>query len=313
MSALALDQYLTSVLRSNREDQNEVKLEAGQDNFDLFSIYLENHNRGIHRYQMDVSTILYVVSGGATIKSGEKLIAMKAGNVLLLTEDNQYEVKKQKADTLLAKLKFKPGFRYRKFFKDFASSGSKEEKIINEIVTSLTNEHVLWLKNNQVMRASQVMQHIIEGYLNDEIFSRALIGAELIVMIILSLRNQRLVTPASLEKTKFEGSVLDSYIDNHFADITLTATAKYFGFNPNYFSNMIKQKTGKNFVDHVDERRMREARNLLAQPDVSLKEVINRVGYSSKSFFYKKFNQYYGETPAAMRERLFRQANINLK
>lgn len=58
---------------------------------------------------------------------------------------------------------------------------------------------------------------------------------------------------------------------------------------------------------------MQEARNLLAQPNISLKEIINRVGYSSKSFFYKKFNQYYGETPAAMRERLFRQANINLK
>lgn len=313
MAALALDQYLMSVLRSNRSDKNEVRLEAGQTDFDLFSIYLENHNHGLHRYQMDVSTILYVVSGQATIMSGKKLLDMKAGNVLLLTQACQYEVRRQKEDSVLAKIKFNPGFKYRDFFKDFAFKGSKEEKIIKKIIASLSKEHVLWLKNNQVMRASQVMQHIIDGYLNDDLFSRALIGAELTVMMILSIQHQRLVTPSSLEKTKFKGSVLDHYIDDHFTDISLTETAHYFGFNPNYFSNLIKHKTGKNFVELVDERRMREARNLLGQPDISLKEIVNRVGYSSKSFFYKKFNEYYGETPAAMRERLFREANINLK
>lgn len=313
MAAVALDQYLASILHSTNEDTNEIKLKNGNQDFDLFTIYLENHNSGLHRYVNDVPTILYVVSGDLIIRSDEKNMALKSGNVLLLTKNCKYQVLNQSRDTVLAKLKFQPGFEYRAFFKDFAFKGSKEEKIIKQITTSLQNEHVLWLKNNQITRASQVMQHIINGYLNDELFARALIGAELTVMIILSIRTQRLVTPTSLDKTKFEGSVLDNYIDNHFTKITLTQTAKYFGFNPNYFSNMVKQKTGKSFVDHVDERRMQEARTLLAQPNISLKEIIGRVGYSSKSFFYKKFNQYYGETPAAMRERLFKEAKINLK
>lgn len=313
MATLSLDQYLLSVLQSQKTDKNEIKLRSGQRSFNLFSIYLENHNEGLHQYGMNVSTILYVVSGSSIVRNGEKIIPMKPGNVLLLTEDCEYEIRNQSQDSVLAKLKFAPGFRYRQFFKDFAFKGTREEKIVKEIVESLEREHVLWLRNNQVMRASQIMEHIINGYLNNDLFARALIGAELTVMIILSIRNQRMVTLNSLDKTKFEGSVLDAYIDNHFANINLTRTAKYFGFNPNYFSNMIKERTGKNFVDHVDDRRMREARILLAQPNVSLKEIINRVGYSSKSFFYKKFNEYYGETPAAMRERLFREANINLK
>ncbi|MEB3365089.1 hypothetical protein SDC49_20640 [Lactobacillus sp. R2/2] len=32
---------------------------------------------------------------------------------------------------------------------------------------------------------------------------------------------------------------------------------------------------------------MQEARSLLARPDISVKEIITRVGYSGKSFFYK--------------------------
>lgn len=313
MAAVALDQYLASILKSNSTDRNEIKLEAGNPDFDLFTIYLENHNTGIHRYQMDVSTILYVAKGTVTIKSGEKIITMKSGNVLLLTEGWKYEVKSQKEDSVLVKLKFKPGFAYREYFKYFSYKGKRENKVIEQIIDSLDNEHVLWLKNNQITRASQVMQHIIGGYLNNDLFATVLIQAELTVMLIISIRTQRMATPTNLDKTKFEKKSLDNYIDAHFADISLADAAKYFGFNPNYFSNMVKAKTGKSFVDHVDERRMQEARELLAQPDISLKEIIGRVGYSSKSFFYKKFNQYYHMTPAAMREELFRQANINLK
>lgn len=313
MAAVALDQYLASILKSNSTDRNEIKLEAGNPDFDMFTIYLENHNTGIHRYQMDVSTILYVAKGTVTIKSGEKIITMKSGNVLLLTEGWKYEVKSQKEDSVLVKLKFKPGFAYREYFKYFSYKGKRENKVIEQIIDSLDNEHVLWLKNNQITRASQVMQHIIGGYLNNDLFATALIQAELTVMLIISIRTQRMATPTNLDKTKFEKKSLDNYIDAHFADVSLADAAKYFGFNPNYFSNMVKAKTGKSFVDHVDERRMQEARELLAQPDISLKEIIGRVGYSSKSFFYKKFNQYYHMTPAAMREELFRQANINLK
>lgn len=313
MAAVALDQYLASILKSNSTDRNEIKLEAGNPDFDLFTIYLENHNTGIHRYQMDVSTILYVAKGTVTIKSGEKIITMKSGNVLLLTEGWKYEVKSQKEDSVLVKLKFKPGFAYREYFKYFSYKGKRENKVIEQIIDSLDNEHVLWLKNNQITRASQVMQHIIGGYLNNDLFATVLIQAELTVMLIISIRTQRMATPTNLDKTKFEKKSLDNYIDAHFADVSLADAAKYFGFNPNYFSNMVKAKTGKSFVDHVDERRMQEARELLAQPDISLKEIIGRVGYSSKSFFYKKFNQYYHMTPAAMREELFRQANINLK
>ena len=282
MATVDLDQYLTSVLKANKGNQSEIKLKAGNENFDLFTLYLENHNYGVHQYKMDVSTILFVISGQITIKSGQKIIELKVGNVLLLTENYQYEVMRQTRDAVLVKLKFQPGFRYKKFFRDLACKSEAEQKVIEGISDSLENEHVL-------------------------------IGAELTIMLIVSIRNQKLVTPVSLDKTKFEKAALDEYIDNHFVDITLAKTARYFGFNPNYFSNMVKQKTGKSFVDHVDERRMREAKDLLAQPDISLKEIISRVGYSSKSFFYKKFNEYYHMTPAVMRDELFAQAKINLK
>lgn len=136
MTAVALDQYLMSVLKADKTGSNEVKLEAGNKDFDLFTIYLENHDTDIHHYRMDVSTIIYVVSGSVTIKSGEKSLNLKSGSVLLLTENSKYSVLKQSPEALIAKFKFQPGFEYRKFFKDFAYKGTKEEAVVTKSLTA---------------------------------------------------------------------------------------------------------------------------------------------------------------------------------
>ena len=162
------------------------------------------------------------------------------------------------------------------------------------------------------MWSSQNIREIVQDDLNHAAFNST-IGLELLKVVILrNLREQNFKLSERRENS-FKDETLDQYIDQHYNDITLAEAAKYFGFNRNYFSTMVKRKTGKSFVEHVDDRRMREARRLLAKPNVSLKEIIETIGYSSKSFFYKKFKHYYGMTPAEMRKRLFREAHINLK
>ena len=161
-------------------------------------------------------------------------------------------------------------------------------------------------------RSAQIMKKIIDEYLNQNLFVENMVLAELSILFVAALRNKDF-EKAPTSAPKFAQTALEQYIDENFADVTLNEAAKHFGLNPNYFSTLVKQKTGKSFVEHVDERRMQEARNLLARPDISVKEIITRVGYNGKSFFYKKFGEYYHETPVQMRAELFRQANINLK
>ena len=120
------------------------------------------------------------------------------------------------------------------------------------------------------MWGSQNLKGIIQDYLNNVAFNGT-IGLELLKIIILrNLREQNFKSNEVKEST-FKDETLDQYIDQHYNDISLAQAAKYFGFNRNYFSTMVKEKTGKSFVEHVDERRMKEARRLLAKPNISLK------------------------------------------
>ncbi|MDF7672863.1 AraC family transcriptional regulator [Lactobacillus sp. ESL0701] len=311
MAAVKLAQYLASILSSTNSDTNELRLKA-EGNFDLFTVYLENHNTGVHRYQTTNAMIFYEAGGKSNIKIHGQDLVLNVGNIVFLPAKSDYEVQKQTKTDVLVKLDLNSKYDLQYFLGNIVNHESREEQAVKQIVSSLRTNRLLYLKSTPISKSAQLMNRIIDEYLNQNLFAQSVAAAELNLLLISAVRNQNFGS-VSVEKQGFANVTLESYIDTNFADITLDTAAKHFGFNPNYFSSLVKQKTGKSFVEHVDERRMQEARNLLARPDISVKEIIARVGYNGKSFFYKKFNEYYHQTPVQMRAELFRQANINLK
>ncbi|MDF7682818.1 AraC family transcriptional regulator [Lactobacillus sp. ESL0679] len=312
MAAVKLAQYLASILSSTNSDTNELRLKAVGSNFDLFTVYLENHNTGVHRYQTTNAMIFYEAGGKSNIKIHGQDFELGVGNIVFLPAKSDYEVQKQTKNDVLVKLDLNSKYNLQYFLGNITNKESREEQAIEQVISKLRVNRLLYLKSTPISKSAQLMNRIIDEYLNQNLFAESVVKAELNLLLVAAVRNQNFAA-APAEKQGFANATLESYIDANFADITLDAAAKYFGFNPNYFSSLVKQKTGKSFVEHVDERRMQEARNLLARPDISVKEIIARVGYNGKSFFYKKFNEYYHQTPVQMRAELFRQANINLK
>ncbi|WP_201336339.1 helix-turn-helix transcriptional regulator, partial [Lactobacillus nasalidis] len=131
------------------------------------------------------------------------------------------------------------------------------------------------------------------------------------------LKSQLLTALAQAQRTLSGESSLSEgeirrYVAENYVSTSLTAAAAYYGLSPNYFSDLVKKKTGLSFIELVDEQKMEAAVRLLARPDLSIKQIIGLVGYRGKSFFYEKFGKYYGMSPAAKRKELFRQQGINL-
>lgn len=307
MAVFSLTNYLESILTSQAATNGEVALKPGQRNFKLFTLFLEGR-AGSHNYDIDRQEFLFLARGRATVKSGAKSLKMKAGNALLLVPTTRVQIVPGK-NALLLKMRFSPQVG----LPEKQALNSVEQKMVQRVRTILHQDHCLLLQNKLAMKPAQLFAQVIDSYLSEDLFSAYLAQAQLLAAWVYSLRAQRFMSLSDVSQIVFEKSTLDSYIDAHYVDASLSEAAKYFGFNVNYFSSMVKEKTGQSFMDHVNERRMIEARRLLAKPDLSLQEIIHQVGYSSKSFFYKKFNEYYGLTPAALRQQLFTQANINLR
>lgn len=85
--------------------------------------------------------------------------------------------------------------------------------------------------------------------------------------------------------------------------LTLASLAEMVFVSPVWLSHLLKEKTGKTFLEILTEHRMERAKQLLM--DLSLKsyEVAEKVGYKDTDYFTKQFKKYTAMTPGEFRNR----------
>lgn len=133
-----------------------------------------------------------------------------------------------------------------------------------------------------------------------------------------SLNNQKelydyfsnIIEDACLEiRTSGERSLrtimLDSirYIEEHYtdSDLSVDQIAAVFHISNSYFSRMFNEICKFSFPEYVNELRLTHSARLLRNTDLSIREVAERSGFSSVSYFGSRFKKKYGVSPSAYR------------
>ncbi|MCC8128154.1 MAG: response regulator [Clostridiales bacterium] len=94
---------------------------------------------------------------------------------------------------------------------------------------------------------------------------------------------------------------------NYQKDLSMQDVARVMNYSEAYFSRLFKQNFGKNFTAYLTEYRVNEAKKLLAQPTINVKEVGKAVGYGDSNYFTKVFKRITGQSPTEYRGRLYQQ------
>lgn len=84
--------------------------------------------------------------------------------------------------------------------------------------------------------------------------------------------------------------------------VDLKILASHFNLSQGYLSRYIKRETGYSFTQLLRDLKMREAAKLLVSSDMSIEEIVDKVGYTDISNFYRNFRKMFGMTPADYRE-----------
>ena len=94
------------------------------------------------------------------------------------------------------------------------------------------------------------------------------------------------------------------YIDVHLdRNMSISEIAEVAHLNPQYFMRTFKKETGKPVLEYITERRLRKARELLAQTNLPITEVALAAGYDNFSYFSKLFKRNEGVTPSDFRKK----------
>ena len=118
-----------------------------------------------------------------------------------------------------------------------------------------------------------------------------------------------LAAGSSLERTALwndpDGLMSDviEYLEHHCSeDISLMQIGEEFHLTPEYLCARFKNSTGETVGQYLKRVRIGRARILLMErPDLNLKEIGERCGYRSPSYFGKVFREMTGMTPQSFR------------
>ncbi|MDR1017275.1 MAG: 2-isopropylmalate synthase [Lachnospiraceae bacterium] len=94
------------------------------------------------------------------------------------------------------------------------------------------------------------------------------------------------------------------YIKAHYTDVTVTDVANKFHITNPYVSKYIHEKTGKTFVEHVRNIRMKKAEELVLTTNMKIHKIAEIVGYPYVEHFNRVFKEYFGCTPLQYRAKL---------
>lgn len=92
--------------------------------------------------------------------------------------------------------------------------------------------------------------------------------------------------------------------ENYSKDISLDDVSRIVDISPYYFSKLFKEETGENFIEYLTNVRLENAKKLLKNSDVSIKNICADTGYSDPNYFSRIFKKQMGITPSEYRERI---------
>jgi two-component system response regulator YesN len=105
------------------------------------------------------------------------------------------------------------------------------------------------------------------------------------------------------EKSEIVALNAIKYIEVHYTDPSLTTNqvADQFNMTPAYLGKMFRQHASRSITDYISEVRLVKASELLKESAYNIDEIIDKIGWENKKYFFTLFKKRFGATPTEYR------------
>ncbi|HEM6308477.1 TPA: AraC family transcriptional regulator [Streptococcus suis] len=172
-------------------------------------------------------------------------------------------------------------------------SGSRAETILSQ--TRLLEKYFLHshleseilkkmidINQTEVQSLPMITELILIGHLN-----------QLLAALVQEFPNDSLKEASTLAKTYVHHAIKIIH-SQYNSPVKVSAIAEKLALSRSYLYKIFKQETGYSIKDYIVQVKMNHACQLLANPDLSITEIANSVGYFDPLVFSSAFkNQYY--------------------
>ena len=156
--------------------------------------------------------------------------------------------------------------------------------------------------NDKVIMES--LENLFIEYLGHEKYSYTFLNSMLVLFWARLLRYHENDIESILTKDTAGNSMTEilNYLNHNYQTATLSDTAAHFGYSVSHFSTLIKEGTGRTFLQIIRSIKLNQACRALRETTLSIPAICELVGYETPEHFMRTFKKAYGMTPGKYRK-----------
>lgn len=103
---------------------------------------------------------------------------------------------------------------------------------------------------------------------------------------------------------KYMKEIIGYISQNYNRDISINDVSEYVGLSYSHVRKIFKEEIGENIIEFINNIRINEAKKLLANMDINIKDIAMNLGYNNVQSFTRFFKKNEGITPGEYRSNL---------
>ena len=286
---------------TNRRDfviDSRLLLEKGR------LIEIRPHTRFAYfpKHRHNYVEMVYMCAGTTThIINGSNELVLKEGDLLFLNQNVYHEILPAGEKDLAVNFIILP-----EFFDRPISMVERENILRDFLISTLAGDTAmndyLYIKTKGIIPVENLLENMIWTILGRhpmmDTINQTSMG--LLLMNLSRFADQIGRGDPQQEEQSLMFSVLD-YIEHHYQNGTLAEISELSHLPTYQVSRILKKRTGKNFKELLQLRRLQQAAYLLQNTTLSIDKIIVHIGYENSSYFYRVFREKYGCSPSEYR------------
>ena len=286
---------------TNRRDfvvDSRLLLEKGR------LIEIRPHTRFAYfpKHRHNYVEMVYMCAGTTThIINGSNELVLKEGDLLFLNQNVYHEILPAGEKDLAVNFIILP-----EFFDRPISMVERENILRDFLISTLAGDTAindyLYIKTKGIIPVENLLENMIWTILGRhpmmDTINQTSMG--LLLMNLSRFADQIGRSDPQHEEQSLMFSVLD-YIEHHYQNGTLAEISELSHLPTYQVSRILKKRTGKNFKELLQLRRLQQAAYLLQNTTLSIDKIIVHIGYENSSYFYRVFREKYGCSPSEYR------------
>lgn len=265
-------------------------------------ITIRPHTRFVHfpPHVHDYIEVVYMCCGTTRHIINGDTIDLKEGELLFLSRNATQEIMPAGKYDIAVNFIVMPQF----FDRTLAMLTNEETPIKSFLTDCLKNTDsstpYLYFKVSDVLPIRNLVENLVWNLIYKEPNKRQ-INQNTMGLLFLLLLNY---TERLEYKNKDDELIINvlRYVEENYVNGSLTELAESLHYEFAWLSREIKSRTGKNYTQLVQERRLAQAEFLIKNSDIKISEIARQTGYDNISYFHRLFNKTYKMTPKKYRD-----------